>query len=364
MEPTRSRRCASRPATVSTSEAEQVKGSASPQGGSPDAADSPDVPGAVKRSAVQEAWKQYQDLTARAKRQEEPPVHEDVESKQRQPISFSIVGRHPLGAEDAPLEKRARLSPGARVSTTHQLAEDREGVRSRSRSRGSEQYGLRHSQTVECLSGRCRSPSLDGAFQSCHDDASLPRPSPEQSSVDGGGGAGDVEVGHDEACDAHFGVNVGDIDFQGGIANEGSVDGVSDEVDVDMRDSTDDAVAAVLFSAEPGVDCACVRESAPQEAAKPASVSPAEGQSHNDAEHAIHTWLQHLDNGRGSMLRYYEIMKREFECDFAQIAAAKLTEAITPGSVGRIDPSFFEVLGVKSAGHKLLLAKGILELPD
>ena len=77
----------------------------------------------------------------------------------------------------------------------------------------------------------------------------------------------------------------------------------------------------------------------------------------------MYEWLQGLDNGRGAMLQYFEVTKTEFESDFSQIAASRLPEPISPGSVGRKDPSFWEAAGVRSVGHKLLFAKGVLQLP-
>eukprot|EP00928_Gymnodinium_smaydae_P045146 TRINITY_DN30136_c0_g1_i1.p1 TRINITY_DN30136_c0_g1~~TRINITY_DN30136_c0_g1_i1.p1 ORF type:complete len:957 (-),score=244.87 TRINITY_DN30136_c0_g1_i1:294-2864(-) len=81
-------------------------------------------------------------------------------------------------------------------------------------------------------------------------------------------------------------------------------------------------------------------------------------------EQKVYEWLRSLDNGRGALLEYYDVLRREFDSDFSQIMAAKLPTPFSPGTLGSIDPSFFEVLGVKIAGHKLLLAKGIMALPD
>mmetsp|Transcript_70972 Transcript_70972/g.211617 ORF Transcript_70972/g.211617 Transcript_70972/m.211617 type:complete len:130 (+) Transcript_70972:117-506(+) len=39
-----------------------------------------------------------------------------------------------------------------------------------------------------------------------------------------------------------------------------------------------------------------------------------------------------------------------------------LAQPIAPGTLGCIEPSFFEVLDVKSVGHRLLFAKGLLAL--
>eukprot|EP00913_Durusdinium_trenchii_P012196 g11455.t1 len=79
-------------------------------------------------------------------------------------------------------------------------------------------------------------------------------------------------------------------------------------------------------------------------------------------EKAAWAWLKGLDGGRGSLLRYFPVMRDEFDCDFAQLAAARLEKPLSPGALGHLEPSFFEALGVTSAGHRLLLAKGILGL--
>ena len=59
------------------------------------------------------------------------------------------------------------------------------------------------------------------------------------------------------------------------------------------------------------------------------------------------------------MTQYHDKIQRHFECDYAQIAACK-----KPGIswCERIDPEFFEVLGVQKMGHKMLLSKAIHEL--
>jgi len=80
------------------------------------------------------------------------------------------------------------------------------------------------------------------------------------------------------------------------------------------------------------------------------------------AEERMCEWLTNLDGGRGSMLQYLDAIKSEFDADFAQIRAARLTQPIAPGALGSIEPSFFEVLGVKPVGHRLLFAKGIMAL--
>eukprot|EP00747_Dinoflagellata_sp_TGD_P031036 gnl/TRDRNA2_/TRDRNA2_135025_c0_seq2.p1 gnl/TRDRNA2_/TRDRNA2_135025_c0~~gnl/TRDRNA2_/TRDRNA2_135025_c0_seq2.p1 ORF type:complete len:661 (-),score=163.64 gnl/TRDRNA2_/TRDRNA2_135025_c0_seq2:50-2032(-) len=85
--------------------------------------------------------------------------------------------------------------------------------------------------------------------------------------------------------------------------------------------------------------------------------------SHRDPnEQQLWDWLTELDGGRGSLQRYFDVIRTEFDADFAQIGASRLAEPIGAGALGSIDPSFFEVVGVKSVGHRLLFAKGILGL--
>jgi len=81
-----------------------------------------------------------------------------------------------------------------------------------------------------------------------------------------------------------------------------------------------------------------------------------------DSEQRVWEWLESLDGGRGSMLQYFEAVKNEFDADFSQLAAARLAQPIAAGTLGCIEPSFFEVLDVKSVGHRLLFAKGLLAL--
>lgn len=83
----------------------------------------------------------------------------------------------------------------------------------------------------------------------------------------------------------------------------------------------------------------------------------------NDTEQAMWDWLENLDGGRGTLLQYFGAIKSEFDADFTQISAARLTTPWCPGTLGSIEPSFFEALTVTRVGHKLMLAKGILALP-
>lgn len=89
---------------------------------------------------------------------------------------------------------------------------------------------------------------------------------------------------------------------------------------------------------------------------------PSEVLPQGEGELAAYEWLKSLDGGRGSLLRYFEVLRDEFECDFAQLAAARLEKPVSPGALGHLEPSFFEALGVEQVGHRLLLARGILAL--
>ena len=71
-------------------------------------------------------------------------------------------------------------------------------------------------------------------------------------------------------------------------------------------------------------------------------------------------WLRRLDQ-RGSMLQYFEMIREEFDCDFAQISACKTRAG--DGLLADISPVFFETLGVVKAGHKFVFAKAICQLP-
>lgn len=82
-----------------------------------------------------------------------------------------------------------------------------------------------------------------------------------------------------------------------------------------------------------------------------------------ERERVLYDWLLEQDGGRGAMLRYFDPLMLEFDGDFAQIAAAKLSRPIAPGVVGFIDPTFWEACGVTSLGHRLLLAGAIAKLP-
>jgi len=101
----------------------------------------------------------------------------------------------------------------------------------------------------------------------------------------------------------------------------------------------------------------------PIETLSTSAVVPLAEGPQSDVEQQVYDWLKRLDGGRGCLLQYFSCLRDEFDSDFAQIAAAKLQSPINPGTLGSIDPAFFEAAGVKQTGHRLLLAKGILALP-
>lgn len=79
-------------------------------------------------------------------------------------------------------------------------------------------------------------------------------------------------------------------------------------------------------------------------------------------EDQMRDWLRGLDNGKGNMLRYFDAIKAEFDSDFMQLCELKLPDPVSPGIIGKINPLFWDVCGVRPAGHRLLFAKGIMAL--
>lgn len=81
-----------------------------------------------------------------------------------------------------------------------------------------------------------------------------------------------------------------------------------------------------------------------------------------DVETEALSWLRSLDGNKGTLLRYFTGFRDEFDCDFSQLAAARLDDPVAEGILGQIEPSIFDALGVEPIGHRLLLARGILSL--
>jgi len=73
---------------------------------------------------------------------------------------------------------------------------------------------------------------------------------------------------------------------------------------------------------------------------------------------ALHSWLVSLDHGKGSCVQFEERLIAEFDASFSQIAAAV---SFCEG-VKIIDPAFFTSIGVKKAGHRMLLTRGLYAL--
>merc|ERR1712113_430255 len=100
----------------------------------------------------------------------------------------------------------------------------------------------------------------------------------------------------------------------------------------------------------------------PSPAPAAAAVRAPSAGSANEKEEALRKWLEGLDSGRGALVCYLDVIKNEFDCDFGQISAVRLSNPETPGLLGTIDPVFWETCGIKAMGHKLLFAKGISKL--
>jgi len=62
------------------------------------------------------------------------------------------------------------------------------------------------------------------------------------------------------------------------------------------------------------------------------------------------------------MLEYYDTLEAEFDADLSQIAAAKISGDPSKGVLGTVDPSFWDVVKVSKAGHRMLFAHGISRL--
>ena len=73
-------------------------------------------------------------------------------------------------------------------------------------------------------------------------------------------------------------------------------------------------------------------------------------------------WLEGLDNGKGAFLSYLEVIKEEFDCDFAQLRAMVLVTPFAAGLLGTIDSCLWEACGFRCMGHRLLFAKALNHL--
>lgn len=74
---------------------------------------------------------------------------------------------------------------------------------------------------------------------------------------------------------------------------------------------------------------------------------------------ALHDWLKSLDEGKGSLLRYFAMFEKDFGADLRQIKSLRLRQASSEGVLSKIRPGFWEAYGIKKLRHQLLLAQGI-----
>ena len=145
-------------------------------------------------------------------------------------------------------------------------------------------------------------------------------------------------------------------DFQGGLsqkmpelANWSGHD--TDQFDPLLQEHQDASDAVLSISKAPATDPDVVDMDAAQE-------------SQGGNEEAVWCWLKGLD-GRGSMLKYFSKIRDKFQCNFWQIAAAKLPKFACANrryQIAQIDPLFFDTLGIVYIGEKMLFAKAILKL--
>ena len=145
-------------------------------------------------------------------------------------------------------------------------------------------------------------------------------------------------------------------DFQGGLsqnmpelANWSGHD--TDQFDPLLQEHQDASDAVLSISKAPATDPEVVDMDEAQE-------------PQGENEEAVWSWLKGLD-GRGSMLKYFSKIRDKFQCNFWQIAAAKLPKSACANrryQTEQIDPLFFDTLGIVCIGEKMLFAKAILKL--
>eukprot|EP00927_Polykrikos_kofoidii_P056071 TRINITY_DN50253_c0_g1_i1.p1 TRINITY_DN50253_c0_g1~~TRINITY_DN50253_c0_g1_i1.p1 ORF type:complete len:442 (+),score=64.30 TRINITY_DN50253_c0_g1_i1:77-1402(+) len=86
------------------------------------------------------------------------------------------------------------------------------------------------------------------------------------------------------------------------------------------------------------------------------------GQQFQSKRDELREWLRWLDGGTGVLLEYFDVLVDEFDGDLVQIAAAKVGGSEQQSVVDKVDPLFWETVGVTRIGHKILFARGIAEL--
>eukprot|EP00746_Dinoflagellata_sp_MGD_P087520 gnl/MRDRNA2_/MRDRNA2_34709_c0_seq1.p1 gnl/MRDRNA2_/MRDRNA2_34709_c0~~gnl/MRDRNA2_/MRDRNA2_34709_c0_seq1.p1 ORF type:complete len:632 (+),score=76.74 gnl/MRDRNA2_/MRDRNA2_34709_c0_seq1:103-1998(+) len=77
-----------------------------------------------------------------------------------------------------------------------------------------------------------------------------------------------------------------------------------------------------------------------------------------EAEADLWEWLLGLDQGAGDMLPYFPKLLKEYD-GLARISSLWRQH---PGSRDRVDPEFFDILGITKLGHKFLFLRGISKL--
>lgn len=90
-------------------------------------------------------------------------------------------------------------------------------------------------------------------------------------------------------------------------------------------------------------------------------VVPEHAKCEDEGAAELEAWLRELDAGLNALLHFMEPLQREFG-DLTQLAASVLPNPAGASVVDNVDPFVFEVLGARSLGHKLVLAKGICKL--
>eukprot|EP00439_Symbiodinium_sp_Y106_P082701 s2_g22.t1 len=95
--------------------------------------------------------------------------------------------------------------------------------------------------------------------------------------------------------------------------------------------------------------------------AAPSTNTVYEQEAPEEAENEVREWLRGLDSGKGALVIYTKAITEEFG-GVQALAACILPEHPKGSVIGRIEQSLWEALDVKSLGHRLLLAKGILKL--
>merc|ERR1712061_826571 len=68
------------------------------------------------------------------------------------------------------------------------------------------------------------------------------------------------------------------------------------------------------------------------------------------AQRKLHEWLMTLDDGQGALLQYFDVINNEFDASFSQIVAVRLSQPFAPGTLGTIDPPFWEICGIEPMG--------------